>query len=80
MTNAIPLIQLAAQHAGYNVSTGEVAAICALGGAVVHIAHQAVAAYGRAGGWQGVIRFLKAGNSAAGDRPTGAPLTGPIGK
>lgn len=63
MTNAVPLIQLAAKHAGYDFSTGEIAAICAIAGAAVHIAHQAVAAYGRAGGYQGVIRFLKTGSS-----------------
>jgi hypothetical protein len=65
MTNSIPILQLAAQHAGYNLSTGEIVSLCALAGAAVHVAHQAVAAYGRVGGWQGVVQFLKTGSSSA---------------
>jgi hypothetical protein len=65
MTNAVEVIQQLAPKVfgGYNLSTGEIAAICAIAGAAVHIAHQAVAAYGRAGGYQGVIRFLKSGSA-----------------
>lgn len=77
MTNAVPLLQLAAQHAGYNLSTGEIAGLCALAGAAVHMAHQAVAAYGRAGGYRGLVRFLKTGSTAQtlgeGTRPKGSP-------
>jgi hypothetical protein len=81
MTNAVPLLQLAPKvFGGYNISEAEIAAYCALAGTVVggavHLAHQAVAAYGRAGGYQGIIRFLKSG-STTGQEPGGG--TGPTG-
>jgi hypothetical protein len=67
MTNAVEVIQQLAPKAfgGYNLSTAQIAAICAFAGAAVHIAHQAVAAYGRAGGWQGVVRFIRTGSTKA---------------
>ena len=69
MTNAIPLIQLAANHAGYNISGAEIALIVSTSatvcGGAVHLAHQAIAAYGRAGGLEGIKRFLKQGTVAA---------------
>ncbi|HEX3625138.1 MAG TPA: hypothetical protein VH280_06920 [Verrucomicrobiae bacterium] len=73
MTNAVPLIQLAAQQAGYKFSTGEIAAICAAAGGLVHYAHLAVYAYGRAGGWEGIRRFLKSGSTM---RPADAVVAG----
>lgn len=69
MTNAVPILQLAAQHAGYDISGAEIALIVSTSatvcGGVVHLAHQAIAAYGRAGGMEGIKRFLKSGSSQA---------------
>jgi hypothetical protein len=62
-TNAVPLLQIAAQHAGYNFSTSEITAICALAGGAVHLLHTGIAAYGRAGGWRGVMNFIKTGST-----------------
>ena len=65
MTNAIPLIQLAVQHAGYTVSGADIAMALTLTGtfaaAVTHAAHVAFNAWRRVGGWDGLKAFLKSG-------------------
>lgn len=65
MTNAVPLIQLVAQHTGYNVSGPEITMALTLTGtlaaAVTHAAHLAVNAWRRAGGWDGLKAFVKSG-------------------
>jgi hypothetical protein len=65
MTNTIPLIQLAAQHAGYDVSGAEIGmALTAVGAAcaaVTHAAHLAVNGWRRVGGWEGFVAWVKTG-------------------
>lgn len=61
MTNAIPLIQLAARQAGVELSGGEAAALCALTGILVHAAHLGVNGWRRVGGWDGFKAFLRSG-------------------
>ena len=61
MTNAIPLIQTAAQQAGYNLSGEEIAAIAALAGGAVHVLHQICSAWTRVGGKDGFTRWFKTG-------------------
>jgi hypothetical protein len=65
MTNSIPLIQLAAQHVGYQLSGAEIGMALTLTGtlaaAVTHAAHLAVNGWRRVGGWEGLRNFLKNG-------------------
>lgn len=61
-STAIALQQLAT-HAGYSISGAEIGLIVSVGGAVVHIAHQAVGAWKTGGGWQGLKQFLNYGGN-----------------
>jgi hypothetical protein len=91
MTNPNPLLELgqqAASYAGYNLSGGEITLIVSATGTVVaglvHYAHLAVYACGRAGGWEGVKRFVRTGSTAVVAGPSSvnppSPLPSPQGE
>ena len=60
---ALALQQIAAQS-GYNISGAEIVLLMTVAGGIVHTLHQTVAAYGRAGGLDGIKRFIKTGDSS----------------
>lgn len=72
-TNAIPIIQQAAQHVGLNISGYELGVILAAGSAATRWLHLEIpvwiAAYAKAGGWRGILRFLNTGSTQAAAQP-----------